>query len=465
MPGNGVAIGLPANISSIIQTGYLQKRFVEALKPKTKYRREAKREDWPGREAGQTMTMTRRALLDPKVKANKPGVEPPTASTEWEQWIVSFDPYNLSLETHLPSSAVAMVKKFLDDAVALAENAGWSIDRVARNALYTAYGSGQTFTTATVSASTSVPVTALAGFRKVLNANGQLVDVSASTPLSVTVAGVANKVTGVAPTYTDWPDGPGVLTLQTAVTIGTTRQFVYAANRPYLSLPSGCTTLDDITTSKPVTWSQLLMARNRMARDRVPRFADGTYHFHADPDHVKQILDDATTKQLFQGQPGSDEMKMGAFSRQYGITFIENDDNPSYENITEQQDSFGSVVASSEIGDDVVNAAGLPLRRSILLGRDALYEMYVPEGNFQAEADGTAAGSFGTQVQMPQAAGFEADMEGILYVVRPGLDALMRKPLQSYSLTAGWVAASDSKSKTSLAAYKRAVTLVSCAAL
>jgi hypothetical protein len=308
-------------------------------------------------------------------------------------------------------------------------------------------------------------VTALAGFRKVLNANGQLVDVSASTPLSVTVAGVANKVTGVAPTYTDWPDGPGVLTLQTAVTIGTTRQFVYAANRPYLSLPSGCTTLDDITTSKPVTWSQLLMARNRMARDRVPRFADGTYHFHADPDHVKQILDDATTKQLFQGQPGSDEMKMGAFSRQYGITFIENDDNPSYENITEQQDSFGSVVASSEIGDDVVNAAGLPLRRSILLGRDALYEMYVPEGNFQAEADGTAAGSFGTQVQMPQAAGFEADMEGILYVVRPGLDALMRKPLQSYSLTAGWVAASDSKSKTSLAAYKRAVTLVSCAAL
>lgn len=460
-----VATSLPSFITRIIQENYLQRRFLEALKPRSLFRAEAMREQLQI-EAGQTLTQTRRGLIQPAIDDLTPGADPGLVDYSIEQWTVEVKQAGKSKETHLPSSAVAIINKFIEDAVSLAEHAGWSTDRKSRNALFLPYEGGDVWTTAaTAGASTTIDVTSLNGFRQVTDADGKPRDVSTTYPLSVTVDGVVNTVTGASPENANWPDGPGTLTLSVAVNLAAARKRVLAVNRPFRSLPTGVTSIDGIDSTKIMSFAQLLAARNRLQKDRVPTFQDGTYHCHLDPDHLSQLLNDAAFRQLYQGQPDAAEYRAGKLVRQLGITFYDNTDLPNAENLSlglgANTGSFASVVVAKEIGGEVANASGVAIRRSLLLGSRALSEFYVPEERYKEQLGGVLP-AYGYQGAFIEGnGGFEADLSGIRYVIRPPMDPLLQKIMQSWSITAGWVAPSDERSTTSLARYKRAVSMLS----
>lgn len=460
-----VASSLPSYISRVIQENYLQRRFIEALKPRTLFRAEAVREQL-AIEAGQAITMTRRGLIQPAIDDLTPGADPGTIDYSIEQWTVEIRQAAKSKETHLPSSAVAIVNKFIEDAVSLAEHAGWSVDRKARNAIFTPYESGDTWTTAaTGGASTTISVSAINGFTQVTDSDGKPRDVSSTYKLAVTVDGVSNNVIGATPAEPNWPNGPGVLTLEVAVNLAAARKRVIATNRPYRSLPTGVANIDAITAASYMSFGQLLASRNRMQKDRVPVFEDGTYHVHLDPDHLKQLLEDASFRQLYQGQPNSEEYRAGRLIRQLGLTFFDNTDLPAAENLslglTANTASFGNAIAAKEIGAEIANVNGIPLRRSLMLGKRSLHEMWIPEERYREQMGGVipAHGYQGAFIEGN--GGFEADLAGIRYVVRPPQDPLLQKVMQSWSISAGWVAPSDERSTTSAARYKRAVVMLS----
>jgi hypothetical protein len=455
-----------ASLNNLIQQGYLQRMFKSALAPKLMFRGAASREVFPA-QIGQEMTMTRRALPTPSVGTLAPTDDPEVIDFTTEQFKVRPDTFAKTTNTYLPDASTQIVNRFLEGMRFLSEHAGWSIDRVARAALYTPYSSGDCWTSAAVSASTSLPVTSLAGFTEVLDSGNSPVAVSASNPLNVTVNAVANTVIGATPDNAAWPNGPGTLTLGTAVTVAVDVR-VLAANRPTQSLPTGVTTTDGIGGANIISIGQLIRARQILKDHRVPTFADGTYHMKMATSHLSALLEDSTFRQAYQGQPNTEELRMGVLVRQYGITFYECTDTPNTSNVSSGKNNLVSTqsfstsrITSKEIGADLVNNSGVALVRSILVGQEALMEYDIPDGRFQSvvPAQATIGGYRGMWLD---SGAFAAELEGITYVIAPPQDALQEKYRQSYALRAGWTAPTDEKtSPTGAQKYKRAVEIIS----
>jgi len=460
-----VANGFPVYLANLIQTGFLQKAMQQSLRPKLMYRAEALRERLDGREMGETVTQTRRGLMVPVVTPQVPGVDVSPSEYTIEQWTATMNRYVGGIDTRLPNSAVAIVNKFLEDATALAEQAGWSLDRLTRNRLFASYCGGDTMVAvAAASGATIVQVAALSGFRFAPQ-NGRMTPVSATNPLTVTIdpsgTPVTNTVVGVAPVDSLFPDGPGYLTLGTALGgLLAARKQIQAAIRPKIVRP-GVSSIDGLTSSSIITYMMLLEGRRTLKQNRVPEFADGTYHMHLDPVHLEHLLNDAAFRQLFQGRPDREEFQKGVLVQQIGISFYDNSDNPSAENVSTPLVSTGSsAFASKEFGAEVLNAAGLRVKRSILLGQRALSEFWLPESDFMAQNQGR--GNAGYQGAFQEGTGaFEADLSGIRYVVRPPQDRLMDVISQSWSFTGDWVAPTDVNAPTSPAVFKRAVAFES----
>jgi hypothetical protein len=414
---------------------------------------------------GETITQTRRGLMTPVVQSLTPGNDPTAGSYTIEQWTATMARYSSRYDTRLPNSAIQIVNQFLEDATALAEQGGWSLDRLARNALFRAYLSGQTTATAAGTTATALPVSACNGFR-FAPSGGVMAPVSGTNTLAITVGGTAAVVTGVTPTDSAFPDGPGTLTLQAAISWAD-RAIVLSSIGPYISRPSGVSGVDGFDGTKVLSYAQILAARERLQLDRVPTFSDGTYHVHLDPTHLKHLLNDSAFKQLYQGQPSTSEMRDGVLIKQLGLTFIENTDNPSYENVNSSllvADSGNSAQASKEIGGEVVNATGKKVKRSIILGMGGLREFYIPESAYLQEMAGRM-GPYGYQGRfLDGSGGFEADLDGIRYVLRPPQDYLLDVVSQAWSFTGDWVAPTDLNAPSSPAVYKRAVVLESDAA-
>jgi hypothetical protein len=455
-----IVTGTPSQITKLIQSNFLQKAMMESLKPKLRYRREAVREMLEGRQMGETITQTRRGLMTPVVAPTTPGNDPAAGSYTIEQWTATMSRYTGRYDTRLPNSAVQIVNQFLEDATALTEQGGWSVDRLARNALYRAYLSGQTTASAAGSTATALPVNALNGFR-FAPSGGVMAAVSGSNTLAITVGGTAAVVTGASPVDSTFPDGPGTLTLQSAIS-WSDRAAVVSSIGPFISRPSGVSSVDGFDGTKVLTYAMLLEARERLQLDRVPTFSDGTYHVHLDPTHLKHLLSDSAFKQLFQGQPSTTEMREGILIRQLGLTFMENTDNPSFENTTASlQVADGSAIASKEIGAEVKNTAGKRVKRSIILGQGSLREFWIPESAYLAEMAGRM-GPYGYQGRfLDGSGGFEADLDGIRYVLRPPQDYLLDVVSQAWSFTGDWVAPTDLNAPSSPAVYKRAVVMES----
>jgi len=344
---------LPASIQAIMQNGILDRTFRDALIPSFLFPAIADSEPWQG-ALGDTKTFTRKGLIAPTTTPLA-GADISGASTYTiEQWSVTMDQYGISVDTNMLQSAMTLASKFLADVQTLGINAGQSLNRIARDKMYRAYMGGRTWCTAGATTDTSIAVQEVAGFTRVL-VNGVPTAVSAGNPLSVTINGVANTVTG-----TSVQSGPGTLTL------GTTRvdvlgDPVIASNAPVTIRATGNTAFD-LTTSNVATLANFRAAVVRLRKMNVPTMG-GYYTAHIPPDTEAELFADTDFKQALQGRVDSPvwrDLSIGRFS---GIDWVRNNETP-----TVTSNSGATVFRPMVVGAGAVVAAPFEGIGSLLAG-------------------------------------------------------------------------------------------------
>jgi hypothetical protein len=409
---------VPAAIRAMMQNGLLDRVFQEALRPEFIFPAIADAEPWQG-GLGDTKTMTRKGLLTPSTTPIT-GSDTSAATYGIEQWSVTMDQYGLAVDTNMLTSAMALASKFLADVQTLGVNAGQSLNQIARNKLYGAYAGGRTWVTTAGSSDTSMIVNSVAGFTHVL-VNGVPTAVSASNPLTVSVDGVANTVTGVN-------TGTNTLTLGTA-RADVAGDYVVAANAPTTIRPTGDTAYD-LTGSNVATFAMFRAAVTRLRKMNVPT-VNGYYVAHIDPDTEAQLFSDSDFKQALQGRVDSPiytDLSIGRFG---GIDWVRNNECPT-------------ILGGS--------AGTVTVHRPIVLGAGAL--VAAPFEGIGDLLRGTGVEDVPDISMVTVAPGVE-----VARIVRPPQDRLQQTLSTSWSWVGDYGVPSDSLANADAALFKRAVVL------
>ena len=370
---------VPPSLQAIIQNGLLDKVFEDALVPLFLFEPLLRNDPWQG-GMGSTAIRTRSGLLSVSTTPVT-GSDASADAYGFEQYTIRQDQYGKSIDTNMATSAFALASKFLQDQRTLGINASQTKNRLARNALYNAYGQGTTWATAASTSSTTLEVYDATGFQfatALMSTTGtnpsegdtgvavpQLVPVSSSNPLNVLVNGVANTVTGV-----NLSGGLGAmtLTLGTAVSASVGWAVTCAADRvsagsngpvQYRPIASGTmrSSAYQIASGDVATLSLFQSAITRLAKMNVPML-NGAYTAHIDPVTREELFTDTQFLNAYRGQgqsPAYRDFSMGApigdqgsfLGRFSGIDWIVNNELPNY-NPTGSLPVYRCIVAGAE---------------------------------------------------------------------------------------------------------------------
>lgn len=440
-----MAIALPTAIQELIQQEVLDRDYRESLRHAQVFRQlSTSRETWEGR-IGEEKVITRTGLLPINTRPRAVGVDPtPQASPPQEQWKVRVDPYNDTKDTHLPTSYTMIQSDFLRDAKALMIQAGTTLNHITRNKVYGAYASGNTYATA-VSTGTSVTVQSINGFDQVLGTNGRIEPVSPARPLKVTIGGVIRYVVAALPTDNAFPEGAGVITLTTAITVAI-GDAVLADNRARIARAGGAATILGIASGNKLTLALIRAEVAKLRTRGVPTFPDGTYHMHLNSTSETQLFEDTEFVSLMQGATLADSMiRELMIGRVMGVTFIRNEETPSADNTS----ALDFVPFDVEVPSGA--NAGVVIHRPILLGATGIVEMKVPTNAFEQEGKGLPKlGNF-----LVQNDGAFIDMDGIRVLIGPPKNRLQDIVSQTWAIECGYGIPTDAM-VFGPALYKRA---------
>jgi hypothetical protein len=465
---------LTSSIQSVIQQGYLERRFRDPLKARLGFRSIAERFPFTS-GIGETVTKTRTGLLPPVTVPMAPAAVGDLTSGltnhqyGTEQFILSIAQYAGTMQLNVATSRVAIASLFLRNAYTLGEQAARSVDTIAQLALFGAYMGGNTRVTATLGAAGSaVKVDDVRGFIQVLNAQGTPVGVSGGNPLNVTVGNGTYALTGVvadgqAPSQVpSWiaglafsgtgsntstaPGGySGTLTFATSVPVadGTAGNAVTSAVAPSIQRPLNSSTgimapttaaisAGTATNSGRLTIQSILEAKATLKANNVPVVAEtGLYHCYVDPIHVTGLYSDPVFQSFFRGREETPEYRDGEVARLLGVRLIETNLNP------------------------VQTLAGVgTVRRAIVCGEGALVEGTFSREGYEA-ANEVDDGNLTELV------------DDIALITREPIDALKQVVTQTWSYIGGFVVPTDTTASpttiptASNAAYKRAVIVES----
>lgn len=458
---------LPASLAflaAIVQDNTLAREFRDALYPQILFREEAMPEKWEV-NVGDVQVFTRASLLAPTVVPLTPGADPTPKSPSFEQWQVKAAQFGDSIDTHMPSSRTALAPIFARNAKTLGLQAGQSLNRLCRNKLYSKYTGGDTVTSTTSGATTTLAVASINGFTTVI-VDGAEVPVSGGAPKTARVSGVAGTVNVIAATPTDPvnnPFGPGTLTLSAAIAV-TSGARVLATDAPRIIRVGNAATVDGLSATSTITLREIRQAIATLRRNRVPTHPDGYYHVHLDPIAESQIFNDNEFQRLNQGVPDGLRYAEQAIGRLLGAIFFSNNESPNVFNSAPSGESGlistsrSSAVASPEFYGEVRNAAGIGVIRTIITGGGAIMEKYIDE-----ESDYmTEAGYVGKVGQFSVVNnGIQISTERIRYIIRAPQDRLQQQVSQSWSWSGDWGVPADLLGGLLGGRYKRAVVIES----
>ncbi len=428
----------PSALQPIIQQGYLEREFQQALTSRLGYRACADREDIAV-GIGETLTKTRAGLkptvttpISPASNANFDNGLTPIA---WgvEQYTLTINHYAATTDLNMVTSRVGIASQFLQNAYSNGEQAARSLDELARNALYTAYfGGNSRVRTTLTTAGVSVSIDDIRGFQYAF-VYGVQQAIGISNPLTTTIgANVYSAVGAVADAVnvsSTWGGVSGVLTFSGNVSVsdGTAGNTVLAATASAIVRPSGRANVSTLTAADTLTMSCLLDAVARLRMNAVPEI-EGAYNCYLDPVSARQLFADPDFKQLFQGATSANQVfRKGMTNDFLGLRFM-----PTTEVFVQQHPSLPNIM----------------IRRPIICGRGALIE-----GDFagMAAQDVVPSNSIVTMV------------DGIAMVTREPIDRLQQIIAQSWYWIGGFCAPSDTTTNPATvptatnAAFKRAV--------
>lgn len=323
---------LPASLQEIVQNGLLTGVFEDALTPTFLYDNVAELKPWGGAMGAQAI-LTRAGLM-PVSDAPITGTDAPLSNYGVEQYSLFMNQYGNSIDTNMAVSAMAFASKFVEDNKTLGINAAQTLNQLARDTLYAAYGEGTTWVTTSSSASTSLVVADATGFQFVaqlqsaatgntegLN-SGQsaiLVPVSGANPLSITVNGVANTVTGVN-------TGTNTLTLGSAIS-ATVGWAVVSTQAPVQYRPNARASAFNLTTGDVATMSLFENAVTRLRAQNVPTIG-GAYTAHIAPETLPELFADTQFQNAYRGLAESPVYRDLALGRFGGIDWVINEQTP-----------------------------------------------------------------------------------------------------------------------------------------
>jgi hypothetical protein len=453
-----VVYGVPAAVVDLVQKGLLERAFHDGLFPGLLYRNEAMVEEWPA-NSGETLVMSRPGLLAPAITPLTPGTDPSPTTVAYEQWVATLQRYGGTIDTHMPTAAIAAANIFLRNVHQLGLQAAVTLNRLPRNAMFKAYLSGQTCLTAgAAAAATTVSVASLNGFRDVValgtaGATAPLA-VSAGNPLAATIGGEAVSIIGVTPAGADL-DGPGTLTLAAGlVALKASRASVVSAAAPSVIRATTGTSVDALTSSSLFTLQNAIDATNLMRAANVMPHEDGFYHAHISPVANGQIFQDAAWRQLHQSLPDGAAYQQGFIGTIAGIMFYMNVESPTNLNSGTLTATGGSAKYASDIGAEVLNTAGVAVGRVLVTGRGALYEKYLDESQYISEAGVTGKiGEFSIVNQ-----GLAIVTERVRLIIRAPLDRLQDMVATTWSCSTSFTCPSD-VSSGGPQRYKRCVII------
>ena len=365
----------PAALQPLIQQGFLEREFEEALRSRLGYRAIADREKF-AIGIGETLTKSRPGL--------KPSVTTPLAAStntnldngltptyeSVEQYTISINLYAATTDLNTVTTRVGIASQFLLNAAINGEQAARSLDEIARNALFASYFGGNTRVRLTLgSAGPAVSVDDIRGFQYVFGFSGlgavasgaqspTQLSVSALNTLAVTVGSNLYTLTGVAADGTNVSTTPGgvsgVLTFSTSVTVAdaTIGNSVQAANASVVIRPSSRGNSSLLQATDTLSMSNLLDAVAKLRLTAVPEI-DGVYNCYLDPVSARQLFSDPDFKQLFQGATSANAVfRQGMTNDFLGLRFM-----PTTEAYVQAHPTI----------------ANLNIRRPIICGQGALY--------------------------------------------------------------------------------------------
>lgn len=119
----GVVVGIPPVIFDLVQKGLIERGFHDSLYPNLAYRQEATFEEW-GANTGEEIVMSRAGLLPPNTTPMTPGQDPTPKNPTYEQWVATLGRYGDTMDTQMPTSAVAAANLFVRNIQTLGLQAG-----------------------------------------------------------------------------------------------------------------------------------------------------------------------------------------------------------------------------------------------------------------------------------------------------------------------------------------------------
>jgi N4-gp56 family major capsid protein len=430
----------PASLQPIIQQGFLEREFQQALQSKLAYRACADRVNIAA-GIGETLTKTRAGLKPPVTTPMAPStntnLDNGLTPTNWgvEQYTVTMNLYAATTDLNMVTERVGIASQFLQNSYVNGEQAGRSLDELARNALFAAYLGGNTRVITTLT--TAGPVIAVDDVRgfQTCFVNGVQQPVGSTSPMVVTIG--ANtysliNVTADVSSVSKAPNGAsGTLMLSGNVSVsdGTVGNSVVAAVAASIARPAQRTNTAQLLASDTLTMSCLLDSVAKLRMNAVPDI-DGAYNCYLDPVSSRQLFADPDFKQLFQGATSSNQVfKKGVTNDFLGLRFV-----PTTEAFVQAHPTL----------------AGLMVRRPVICGRGALIE-----GDF--------AGLGSTDVAPSDS--IISMVDGVAMVTREAIDRLQQIIAQSWYWIGGYCAPSDTTTNPTTvptatnAVYKRAVII------
>jgi len=423
---------LPAAIDGAIQQGFLTAGLQEALKPTLAWRALMSpvkhNAQGVGLRAGESATMTRDGLIQPSTDAESllaPGAEPVTVTRSLEQWSYAIKSRSAKVNINLPGSALAQANRFLADLAALGFQARHTLNRLARNAIFAAYGGGNSFATALGSSSTSLVVADATGFDTVMTSAGLQVAVSSANPGALSINGAANVA------YTAVDLTTNTITLSAAQT-WSQYDSVVRSDAPKVIRANSRATDRLIVSGDTATVSAFRDAAAYLRGHNVPGI-DGTltgdYGSFIDTDIENALSADSEFRSAINGAGMSTQAASGLIGRYAGIQFFR------------QPKSETPIIASAAPYQTTIH-------KSLVFGADVCAEMFVAENDLLADGDQNAVGAqhFRTQID-----------EVITMVLQAPQDALGRTMKASWIANVDYACPCDSKAITGTQRHKRAV--------
>lgn len=452
-----------ADIRQLVQDGFLERAFHDALYPAILFRAMATAEAWPA-QVGDRQIFTGRGLIKPNLQPYQPGQDARVVTYGKEQWEVIAQKWGDSIDTNMPTSYNAIASLFMSDAQTLGLLGGRTLNRIVRNEAYRAALSGNTVAVGAQAGVSVLRVSRLNGFTRArrpdLAAGSpvQFQTVSATNPLAITIFATGGTVTRTVTSFT--PDnpgdeiGPGTITLVGGVVTVADRDAVLADNRSVIIRSGGGRKVDDLDPSDVFTLANVRAALARLKDQNVPRI-DGDYFCHLSSTSQSQLFGDQEVQRLNQSLPDYVMYREFMFGRLLGCNFLENSEVP-------KRDTVGDGVSVTfqtidPFAGELTNnglTTGTNVQRPIFFGGEAIREYYQDTDQLV-----TDAGLPGKVVQ-PSITnnGIEINVDRVWMYIRSPLDRWGEAVSNTWKYIGGFVHRTDAATGDA-ASYKRTVTV------